>query len=89
MLEVTEESEPPISVSDGSFVKRMMINARRWPRYFSVIGCRVKVQDSKTGLEQIYAWDKRLALNTIFVQVTRVSIRGSNEDHSVRHQSLN
>lgn len=85
VLEVTEESKPPISMGNGGFVQRMMIDTRRWPWYFPVIGCRVKIQDSKTSFKQIYAGDERLALNAIFVQVIRVPIRGSDEDYSVRH----
>lgn len=85
ILEVTKESEPPVSVGDGSFVKRVVINTRRWPRYFSVISGRVKIQDSKTSLEKVYTGYERLALNAVFVQVIRMPIRRSNEDYSVRH----
>lgn len=85
VIEVTEESKPSVGMGSGGFVERMMVNARRWPWYLSVIGCGVKIQDPKTSFKQVYAGNERLALNAIFVQVIRLPIGGSDEDYSVRH----
>jgi hypothetical protein len=50
ILEVTEELEPILSMSDSRLVKRMMIDTRRWPWNLSIVCGGIQIKDAETGL---------------------------------------
>ena len=74
VVDITEEFKPLLRVSDGSFIERMMVNARGRTGNFPVVGCGVEIQDSETSLEEIDAGDEGLALEAVFIQVVRMAI---------------
>ena len=51
LLKVTEESEPPFSVSYGRLVQGMVVDSRRWSGDLSVVRSRVQIEHAEKGLQ--------------------------------------
>ena len=63
----------------------MVVDARWWTRNFAVVGLGIEVDDRQVRLEEMDAWNKRLALDSIFIQVIRMTVGRRHQDDSVGH----
>ena len=82
-VHVTQEPKPFVRMSDGSLVERMVVNPGRWPWDLSVVDGRVQVQDAETALQKVDAWDERGALDAVFVEIVRMTVRRRDQNDSV------
>ena len=65
-----------------------MIDARRRSGDFSIVGSRVKVEDSEAGFQKVYTRDEGLALNAIFIEVVGVAIGGRYKNDTMGHEGF-
>ena len=86
VLEVSEKAKPTLGVRIGSFIEWMVVHTGRRSWDSAVICAGVEVYDAEAVFKHIDSRDERFALDAVFVQLVRVSVRGRNKYYSVRHE---
>ena len=86
MLEVSEKAKPTLGVRIGSFVERMVVHTGRRSWDSAVISVGVEVYDAEAVFKHIDSRDERFALDAIFIQLIRVSVRGRDKYYSVGYK---
>lgn len=85
---IAEEGEPFVGVADGGAIERVVVDAGRGSRKFSIVGGRVEVDDSELFLEEVDAGNEGLTLDAVFIQVVRMPVGRGDEDHTVGHEGF-
>jgi hypothetical protein len=86
VFEVSEKAKPTLGVRIGSFVERMVVHTGRRSWDSAVICLGVEVYDAEAVFKHNDSRDERFALDAVFVQLVRVSVRGRDKYYSVGHE---
>jgi len=86
VFEVSEKAKPTLGVRIGSFVERMVVHTGRRSWDSAVICVGVEVYDAEAVFKHNDSRDERFALDAVFVQLVRVSVRGRDKYYSVGHE---
>lgn len=85
---ITEIAKPFVRMGQRIGAEALMVDIAGGSRHLSIIGGGIQVYNREFCLQQLYARDEGLPLDTVFIQIVRMSIARCDHDYAMAHQRL-